>query len=344
MSKVVILPDLHLRKEDIGEARKALNTVLHTAIAQKAEYIVALGDVFDKPLPEASVQKVWWQFVWQYLTFSNNGQIIALVGNHDKNREGSVLSAVPFPRFLCIDEQPRKMMIADREWILLPYTRIEGNLNRWLEENISDDAIVFGHWYLSTAIYDDIQKISPLLLQKARLVFLGHQHIRQQMGHIYIGGLLQRRNLQDKDAECGFYIWDMDRDVVDWIELTARQIIKITPEQINEVDNIEDIFKNDNTARYYLPHTYMDRIDGKLRARYDIRFYIWRDKDRRDDLKLDMHIDSNSLTLLAPEQMVLPLIKFMYQGQKDEYCEKIALKTLEYLERAKKEIGEEEGA
>jgi DNA repair exonuclease SbcCD nuclease subunit len=196
------------------------------------KYIVHAGDFFDarNAITLQDIDFVINWFAKQLIVYDI--RFIVVLGNHDvafKNSNRihslSILKAAA-PNHVTVIEEPRKMIIDNQDYVLVPWINNE-NYDSTLKflndiEN-KKDVIVIGHFEINGM---KMYKHSPLceggldqsLFKEFKEVWSGHFHHRSKVGNIRYLGSLFHLNWEDYGDDRGFHIYDSDINNLTFLE------------------------------------------------------------------------------------------------------------------------------
>lgn len=224
--KILIFSDIHIHPhkrstERLDDCIKTLDWVFKTALENKINNIVFLGDLFqDRQKIDVLTYQKTFEVFEKYL-FGNDLNLILLLGNHDlwHYQKLDISSVNPLRKLpgVKIVNKPCVEQISDGTedffFAFLPYTHnpiedLKSIESEWKNKNINQEKVLGGHISVDGAVWNvkyktvsevsiehdgDMVRVGPEIFKKWDKVFLGHYHAEQKLNEKveYVGSPLQ---------------------------------------------------------------------------------------------------------------------------------------------------------
>lgn len=216
MSKVLLFTDIHVHthkqsSERLNDCLKVLDWVLRTAVEQKVNHVLFLGDLFhDKQKIDVFTYQKTFEIFEKHMGDNPPFKVYLVLGNHDlwHLSKWDISSVIPFGSIngITVIDRPCTLNLDGSQVSFLPYTNTPiDDIKNLLKSN---NNILCAHLAIDGAVLnvragtkaevsvehdDDLIKVGPEILKGWNNVFLGHYHSYQQIDkHIeYIGSPLQ---------------------------------------------------------------------------------------------------------------------------------------------------------
>lgn len=225
MKKILLYSDLHLQMSDtlgvglqdsaqpwmttrIQQKLDALTWVIDTAIVNKCKMVVDLGDLFTYINPPSKLRNAFSTVVYEAM---NAGiRFVRIVGNHEtdgREPDGLDVSILSDLNYLVVGEP-----LVDEGFLMIPEVD-QTTIIKYLEDY--PDLPILGHFGVRDALYPNGMKEHagiPFDFLKSRKfpMWLGHIHLRQELGNVTYIGALCKHNFGDKDIPTGACMIEYD--------------------------------------------------------------------------------------------------------------------------------------
>jgi len=218
MSKFLLVGDLHLDAR-IGEKRVAdfFNTIKSNIIktvddTKDLDFIVLMGDYGVDPNTSNYYRTILADFIKNLVKYN---KIYALLGQHDRNKEGHVL-------------QPINALLKDKITIIEDVLEIENvtlishdrdtkALKRKIKETTTD--YIFGHFNVNEFDTGTVMIESDIKVDKKKKFYLGDIHKRQKGDNVTYVGSVAPCNLGQLDYDFAILILDTDTGKEEWVPI-----------------------------------------------------------------------------------------------------------------------------
>lgn len=248
--KLLILGDLHYGiKSNEYVVDKKLNCVLNEYVfpymkKNSIRHIVHLGDVFENRKGVNS--ESGFNYVKYFLLpiIENDLILYQILGNHDifydKNNKINTLKM-----FFSLINNSNLKLIENYERIVLDKKKIY-LVSYGSDIDISEiyGDILFGHFNIDgfemqkgVSVYNGMKQS---LFSNFKNVFSGHIHRRDKQKNITYVGSLVENNFGENDFIHGFYVFDLDKNEIEFIPIEEKIFIKIKQDEIDKYDNFND--------------------------------------------------------------------------------------------------------
>jgi DNA repair exonuclease SbcCD nuclease subunit len=208
-NKVLYVGDVHARPDCLDETQKLIDLIESTAIDEKVDYIVFLGDQFHThSVIHLSVLGFWKRAFAQLANYQYH--VYALVGNHDMSgRIGDENNALMlFDRdHVTVVERPTKLV---KDVVLMPYY---ADHQKFVDDaaRFPDASTLVCHQTFDGSKYENgfyaQDGIDPNLLVQRRVIS-GHIHTPQSFGKVWYPGSPRWQSIADANTERGIYVVD----------------------------------------------------------------------------------------------------------------------------------------
>lgn len=239
MTKVLFVGDVHAVPSELSECKDLMDFISKTAIKEKPDSIVFLGDIFHTHAVVRIEVLDFWIKSFNILALDTNIPIISLVGNHDM--PGS--KAMEEQKIHALECLKDIITVVDTPGIydgvgMIPYTHSPVKLIEWSKQLYKDGAVntLVCHQTFDGVMYGG-NMLAPdgvdqnLLPQK--YIISGHIHKKQQIGKVnYIGSPRWRTKADANDQKYislftfsghgkvseqkTFSTWDICRPIVEY--------------------------------------------------------------------------------------------------------------------------------
>lgn len=224
--KLLKVGDPHATVSNLSEMRSLFDFILKTALIQKVDHVVLMGDLFHTHAwLRIEVLMVWHEILTKFIA-DNSVSVIILEGNHDqpgpKEMEGK-MSAVQALK-LMFDGNQRLQVITKPKIIdgigFLPYTSNEEKFYQWANELYERGATgtLECHATFQGSTYDngmyapggfDLSKVSQ------KNIISGHIHKFQMFDKAMYIGTPKWETAVDADQEKGIWLMSATNGLVD---------------------------------------------------------------------------------------------------------------------------------
>lgn len=256
--------------------KKVLNSIVDYAVISKIDKIVIAGDVFHtKSIIHAVAQSILLDFVRKH----KNMTFIIIDGNHDmSSKAGDGVSALK-----CLDNEPNVEMIHKTKTIenvvFVPWDpmRMKNDIKN------SKAEYLVSHFGLNEAsLNSGISIVSDIGLKDLahfKNCFIGHYHLPQKVGNVWIPGSIIQLDWGEKGEEKRFLIVDTDNHTVDTVPIVGYQKhIELSMDK----DTIDEILKEAKQLKKDGHYVKLLKIDNDVdTSSFDKDFQIV-DKTVRD--------------------------------------------------------------
>ncbi len=199
--------DLHISEQRrLPDTEAALDFLVNTIIQKQPEYLVLLGDIFDKRKPTPLELQVFNKFLYRV---RGHSEIIVLEGNHDIDRDISTLSYL------------QDLTVPGVNVVRPPYVFGSFYLGH---EHINGAQVGDGFTLSGGKSLDDIIAKYPLCKVFAFGDFHKPQVLREAPFCFYAGSLIKTTFAEKNDKK---FLWLFDDTVlIDKIEVVGRNMIQ----------------------------------------------------------------------------------------------------------------------
>lgn len=317
MNKTIIISDLHLgqnAKTNISRCKKIIK-YFNLLLEEISEYcrihnykpkLMILGDILHVTNLTPDIV----EYIIKNVSFEQFEQIEIITGNHEIFIGQNGLESTLLPIFY---NQNKFKHYLPGEWFLenktlyLPYSLNLHDMVNFISNSkeIKNIDIMYGH-FTSIELFEK-EKISLLDLikkKKIKKIFLGHLHLPKEVqindctiysiGSTYYSNIAEVRNYTQNTKR--FLVFDEETMEVESVPI--KSLPKIIMNEVKEEIELEDIFKGDMEAIYYIKSSLPLDMTNYSSLGYDIYFdYITDDKlillDKTLDIEKDDTIDIN---------------------------------------------------
>lgn len=217
MIKSLYLGDPHIQVSNLAESERLLQFTYDTALSQKVDQIVILGDLLHThAIIRVEVQDFWNR--WLDKLSQNTGiKLIVLVGNHDKisNQDSSLHSLDIFkridrPNFTIVDK-PMK----DGIFTYMPYIHDKDLFVKMSNNPDTLSSVLVCHGTFDGSKYENgmyaPDGIDDKLLNFDTII-TGHIHSRQRFGKVIIPGTARWLTTSDANQPKGLWLVDFNEE------------------------------------------------------------------------------------------------------------------------------------
>ena len=236
---VLIIGDLHFRKDNLDIMSKVCEEILQIIDAKKPDLVVSLGDTLDTHerlyLPALTDATKF------YVEISKKCELVVLIGNHDRQNNSDFLSEIH--PFVGLKEYPNITIVDTTIWdkeknfIYVPYVP-NGRFNEALskvnyrpfqDNKVEHPRLIFGHQEFQGCIMGaKTSTDGDVWSVQFPQIFSGHIHGYHNINNIcYVGTPLQQNYGEDTDKALMMVHLEEDSFSIDRIRLVSAPI-KVT--------------------------------------------------------------------------------------------------------------------
>jgi len=265
--KIAVTADLHLNNSTYGrthnglplktcDAIQALKFVVDKSIEEGVQHFVAAGDVYSTHCPGNAVRELVNEQFQRLL--QKKIEVHLMTGNHDWSHDShSLLPMKGWHPLLHVYDDFKVVKLGECTLLFLPHTKEVQRKERTFREYIVKISqklsgvtfprpIFFGHFGVSGAMQNDLCKnlcpedpsVGDLIDIGAQRCFLGHYHKRQALDgneHVWYVGSHERERFDERDQTKGFCIYNVEDDVIQWVDYEARPMTNILASSVEDV-------------------------------------------------------------------------------------------------------------
>jgi DNA repair exonuclease SbcCD nuclease subunit len=208
--RILYVGDPHVKVNNIKESQDLIDFIYKTAIMEKVDKIVFLGDLFHThAVMRMEVINFWLRSFTILCSSTNPFEVIALVGNHDKcgNIENNYMHSLQSFQF----HGSRLIVIENPEIVdgigFMPYMRDHNKLIEAAKR--MPKRCLVAHQTFTGATYENgfyaEDGIDPDLLPQEQIIS-GHIHKSQQVGKCFYPGTPKWDTISDANEDKGIWI------------------------------------------------------------------------------------------------------------------------------------------
>lgn len=223
--KIIEIGDLHVKKDNIEESKRFiqwLSTVISRVKNENNELsVIFLGDQFnDFGIARVEVIEFWtWatNFLCKFLYPSN---IVYLVGNHDRNSEGTETAMKAFSdKGVIVDKDPVRL---NSEVGAIGFLRDNSEFEEKARSLYKNGArIIYCHQEFNGAKFETgmyaPHGVDPAILPPDLKFRVGHFHAKQSFGNISYVGTPRHLTKSDIGETKGIHIFDLKTKTEEFI-------------------------------------------------------------------------------------------------------------------------------
>lgn len=222
--KILVSGDPHIKISTLETGKRFLAFLKESVLKVRPEYLVVLGDLFDThAVVRVEVLNAWIDFMRSLESSGWMGEVVLMVGNHDKAGPGSDLHAlVALERFQYVTIVDKPLWKGGMKF--LPYYHTFEEFKAALDSlnGFGTTKHLFCHNTFDGAQYEngfyDPNGFPLESVAEFQTVICGHVHKAQKLANVVYVGSPYDAGFQDAGEVKGLHLYDTDTDVFQRIQ------------------------------------------------------------------------------------------------------------------------------